>query len=99
MPQTEWGEYHQYRVISAGYAGVSDFLYVYSEPVELTVVMEPAAGVNLNDFVNFSAWWGFQECSWNNDCNGADMNFDGNVDLEDLVLFVACWMKDINLSE
>jgi hypothetical protein len=95
----EWGQWHDYRVVFGGYSTVSDMLTVYSEPVDITVSMTIAPGTRLADFAVLSQWWGtVEECAWNDNCDGADMNYDGNVDMEDMLLFAACWMNAVPVN-
>lgn len=93
--QPEWGAWHEYRVIAPGYEIASGYLEVYDSAVEQTVTMILAAGVTLADFADFAAWWQMEDCSWYSDCEGADMNVDNTVDMEDLILFLARWLKDM----
>ena len=93
--QPEWGHWHEYRVVAAGYESAYDYIEVYDVAVDHTVTMIPASGVNLADFARFAAWWQMQDCLWYGDCDGADMNFDGTVDAEDLFLFMARWLNDM----
>ena len=91
----EWGTYQEYRVIFAGYSSIVDALTVYDEAVELSVVMTPSPSVNITDFTQFSTWWEFDECMWYNNCDGADKDFNGTVNLEDLMMFISDWLKDM----
>lgn len=48
------------------------------------------------DFVDFAAmanWWGHSNCAANNDCNGADFNFSGDIDAIDLDAFCSYWLE------
>ncbi|HDS84354.1 MAG TPA: hypothetical protein ENN97_04080 [Phycisphaerales bacterium] len=90
----EWGAWYEYKIIASGFESVADFVEVYDSPVEVTVIMLPADGVTLADFAHFASWWQTLDCGWHNDdCEGADMNFDGSVDMDDLVFFVARWLQ------
>lgn len=92
----EWGAWYDYKVIAPGFENVMDYVEVYDGPAEVTVTMLPAEGVTLADFAHFASWWQTLDCGWeNDDCEGADMNFDGSVDMEDLVFFVARWLQGL----
>ena len=49
--------------------------------------------VNFVDFAYFAERWQTTGCnSSNNFCGGADLNFSGTVDMQDLAIFVANWL-------
>lgn len=48
--------------------------------------------LNLIDFAELANWWGAGSCESQNDCNGADLNFDGVVDLHDLLILSNNWL-------
>jgi len=49
-------------------------------------------GVCTEDLAYFIQWWLHEDCGSSNDCDGSDLNTDGQVDLEDLSLFAAHWL-------
>jgi hypothetical protein len=53
-------------------------------------------GVNFYDFVWFAANWRGRNCgAVNLDCNGADLDKSGSVDLRDLAIFAENWLAGI----
>jgi hypothetical protein len=53
-------------------------------------------GVNFVDYAYFATRWSTAGCSSsNNFCGGADMNFSGAVDIQDIAIFVDNWLKGI----
>jgi hypothetical protein len=51
-------------------------------------------GVDLVDLALMSQWWGHTDCgSSNNNCDGADVNEDGAVSIEDLVYIYESWLS------
>ncbi len=94
LPGTEWGSYHDYYAIAEGYDIAGGTAVVYEAPATVAVTMAAAAGINLEDLAVFAASWQGTECYWDGNCNGADMNLDGVVDTEDLILLAARWLKD-----
>jgi hypothetical protein len=48
--------------------------------------------LNLIDFSNLANWWGVGSCELQNDCDGADFNFDGVVDFHDLIILSDNWL-------
>jgi hypothetical protein len=91
----DWGHYQEYRIIYAGYSSIVDALTVYDQAVEVSVVMTPSPSVNITDFTQFASWWQSQECAWYDNCYGADKDFNGTVNLEDFVIFISDWLKDM----
>ena len=49
--------------------------------------------VNLQDFAIFASYWADTECALQNNCEGADFEPDGDVDIEDLVEFSRQWLE------
>lgn len=91
----EWGSFNEYYVVMAGYDTVMDNAVIYDEPISINITMVPAQGTDLEDLAVFAASWQGVDCFWYNNCEGADMNYDGNVDPQDLMLFAARWLKTI----
>jgi|GEM_PF-1883226 len=52
-------------------------------------------GVCTEDLAYFIQWWLYDNCGSVNDCDGADLNTDGVVNLEDLSLFAAHWLDGL----
>ena len=50
------------------------------------------AGVNGFDFAYFGSWWMEGECDSKDDCGGADLDFSGAVDREDLKILCEWWL-------
>ncbi|MBN2063552.1 MAG: Ig-like domain-containing protein [Sedimentisphaerales bacterium] len=92
--ESEYGNFQNYRVIHDIYDVAKGTVEVYGEPVSVEVTLSPLSGTYLDDFVNIAYYWQNQWCSsWDNDCQGADMNFDGKVTIEDLAIFAGRWLK------
>jgi hypothetical protein len=51
------------------------------------------ASVDLADFAVLAAHWQETDCGDTNSCEGTDLDTDGNVDCNDLTLFVDYWLK------
>lgn len=51
-------------------------------------------GVHLGDFAHLAAWWMKVECANQEDCDRADLNQDGTVDIWDLLDFSEYWMAE-----
>jgi hypothetical protein len=50
---------------------------------------------NFRDFAIFAEYWQRKDCAIYNDyCEWADMNFDGHVDINDLVDFISYWLEE-----
>ena len=49
--------------------------------------------VNLADFAILASYWADTECALQNNCEGADFEPDGDVDIEDLVDFSRQWLE------
>ncbi len=94
LPGAEWGNYHEYNAVAAGYDIATDYALIYDSPITVNITMTPAAGINIEDVAAFAASWQDVECYYYGNCNGADMNVDGVVDPEDLMLLAARWLKD-----
>ncbi len=91
---SEWGNFQNYRVVHDIYDVAKGTVEVYDQPVSVEVTLSPLSGTDLDDFVNIAHNWQYQWCSsWDNDCQGADMNFDGIVNIEDLAIFAGRWLK------
>jgi hypothetical protein len=53
-------------------------------------------GVNFVDFVYFAERWQTTACdSSNNFCGGADIDFSGKVDMQDIAIFADSWLEGI----
>jgi hypothetical protein len=51
--------------------------------------------VTMADFALFSPWW-LSDCDVANDwCDGADIDWSGQLDLSDLEIFVSYWLENI----
>ena len=51
-------------------------------------------GVGFEDFAYFASRWLLTNCDpANNDCGGADLNYDGQVNLLDFAVFSVNWLK------
>jgi hypothetical protein len=49
---------------------------------------------NFRDFAVLARFWMRDDCRmYNNFCDWADLNFDGSVDIDDLVIFMTYWLK------
>jgi len=55
--------------------------------------------VNFGDFAIFSSQWYATDCNDPNWCDGADLERDGDVDYNDLELFVKYWLWPTSASE
>jgi hypothetical protein len=49
--------------------------------------------VDFADFAAMANWWGHSDCATNNDCDGADFDFSGTVDMADLAIFTQHWLE------
>jgi hypothetical protein len=49
--------------------------------------------VDFTDFAVLALYWQELTCGDANDCEGTDLDVDGNVDLDDLMLFVDYWLE------
>jgi hypothetical protein len=45
------------------------------------------------DLADFVQWWLVDDCSFNNDCNGMDVNIDGTVNFIDFAMLSDNWLK------
>jgi hypothetical protein len=90
----EYGQGHEYNVIVPGYDIVNGYVDVYDSPISVPVQIVKAAGVTIGDFAGLAGYWGDIDCFWD-DCNAADLNVDGVIDTEDLMLFAAKWLQGI----
>jgi hypothetical protein len=71
----------------------------------LTLLVQPASGavqlypkprqVKLEQFARFAAAWMRTECIWPGRCGGGDLNEDGVVNGEDLLLFATYWLNEM----
>lgn len=52
-------------------------------------------GVAIEDLQYLAGQWLATDCGLLNDCDGADMDLSGSVDMADFVLFAGQWMEDI----
>lgn len=95
LPGAEWGRFFDYIVTHDDYSDVLGTIMVYDSNFTEQIVMSPALGVDMVDYAEFSKWWLTQNCAWNNYCEGADRNYDGIVDYEDLLKFVYLWLEDM----
>jgi hypothetical protein len=50
-------------------------------------------GVNFADYSFFAERWLNTDCASNNNCDGADFDLSGTVDIADLVIFCEYWLK------
>jgi len=52
--------------------------------------------INFLDFAAFAPWWGYDDTCWINSdwCDKTDLNHDGYVDYEDLLIIVGCWLDE-----
>ena len=48
--------------------------------------------VNFEDFSVMASWWNRTDCATNNDCDGADFDFSGTIDMADLEIFCRYWL-------
>lgn len=95
LPGTEWGQFFEYIVTHDDYNDVFGTVEVYDSAVTEEIVMNPALGVDMADYAEFSKWWLSQDCAWNNYCEGADRNYDAKVDYQDLYKLAHLWLKDM----
>jgi hypothetical protein len=51
--------------------------------------------VDLADLAALANWWGRSDCAINDDCEGADIDFSGAVDIADLQVFCNYWLEGI----
>jgi hypothetical protein len=49
--------------------------------------------VDFADFAVLALYWQEVNCGDANDCEGTDLDVDGNVDFDDLILFVEYWLE------
>ena len=49
--------------------------------------------VDFTDFAVFGSYWQVADCNGPNWCEGTDLDTDGNVDSNDLMLFVDYWLE------
>ena len=49
-------------------------------------------GVNLGDFAYLTQRWMDDNCELNDNCESADFNIDGTVDIHDLIIFTDYWL-------
>jgi hypothetical protein len=49
--------------------------------------------VNFRDYAILASYWQQTSCSSSNGCEGADLNVDGSVDFDDLMLFCEFWLE------
>jgi len=49
--------------------------------------------VDLTDFATMGNWWGHTDCADVNDCNKADFDLSGRMDLYDLDIFCKFWLQ------
>jgi hypothetical protein len=96
LPGSEWGNYFNYYVVLAEHEDAVGNFQVIDAPVPVSVVMGPVRGLDMDDFAILASQWKMEYCQWNNDCNGADRNRDGTVDIKDLAIFVDRWLKEMN---
>jgi hypothetical protein len=50
-------------------------------------------GVDFADYSFFAERWLNTDCASNNNCDGADFDLSGTVDIADLVIFCEYWLK------
>ena len=90
----EWGANYNYHVTAPGYANYDEYVDVFGLDVEVLVFMEPAESVNVLDFAELASWWNNPDCSWDDNCNGFDLNYDNTVDTLDLAVFIQQWLSE-----
>ncbi|MFA6187471.1 MAG: dockerin type I domain-containing protein [Phycisphaerae bacterium] len=49
--------------------------------------------VDFQDYAILASYWQQTNCSSSNGCEGADLNVDGSVDFDDLMLFCEFWLE------
>ena len=52
-------------------------------------------GVHIADFSHLATWWNQADCGTENDCDGADLDTDGVVDINDFVIFASNWLVEM----
>lgn len=77
---------------------------VYSSPIGFSdgIIYQPAdfggnGSVNFADFTVLASYWLTTNCSAQDNCEGTDLEPDGDVDLEDLASFVEHWIWQAEL--
>jgi hypothetical protein len=53
-------------------------------------------GVDSLDFAVLAYWWEYEYCEFYNDCDRADFDFSGTVDIQDLAILCDNWLKGIS---
>jgi hypothetical protein len=49
---------------------------------------------NFRDFAVFAQYWMRKDCAiYNNYCDWADLNFNGSVDIDDLIVLMSYWLE------
>jgi len=96
LPGSEWGNSYNYYVVLDDHEDAVGNIQVVDTAVNVPIIMGPIRGLDMNDFTILASQWAMEYCQWNNDCNGADRNRDGTVDMDDLAIFVDRWLKDMN---
>ncbi|MBN2512595.1 MAG: Ig-like domain-containing protein [Sedimentisphaerales bacterium] len=96
LPGSEWGNNYNYYVVLADHEDAVGNVQIVDAAVHVPVVMGPIRGLDMDDFAILASQWAMEYCQWSNDCNGADRNRDGTVDMDDLAIFVDRWLKDMN---
>jgi hypothetical protein len=51
--------------------------------------------VDFIDLAVMANWWGHTDCATNDDCDGADIDFSGTVDIADLEVFCNYWLEGL----
>jgi hypothetical protein len=52
-------------------------------------------GVNFRDYSFFAGYWGDTNCGDANDCDGADFDLSGKVDINDIDIFCGFWLNGV----
>ena len=52
-------------------------------------------GVSFIDYAFFAERWMHTNCAANNNCDGADFDFSGTVDIADLKIFCSYWLQEL----